>query len=209
MLILTLVLLGFMIATTVFARSTRAIALPPVWVTFLLAWFTAVAGWAERDHFRVEAYSIPLGLALLAVGIIAMRPVKDAEPSFEGWPIGFEGSWRLLTPGIIVTLIPSVLATVTGNDQQTPRAILVIAIALIAILIGNLRKLAAPFILGLVALPVEILLVFAIQIGDRIQATTWWITLATAGIVILVLAISSERGSTGDRGVAARMRDLK
>ena len=207
MLILALVLLGFMITTTVFARSTRTITLPPVWVTFLLAWFTAVAGWAERDHFRVEAYSIPLGLALLAVGIIAMRPVKDAEPSFAGWPIGYEGSWRLLTPGILVTLVPSVLAT--GTDPRTERAILVIALALIAILIGNLRKLAAPFILGLIALPIEILIVFAVQIGEKIQPTTWWITLATAGIVILVLAISSERGSTGDRGVAARMRDLK
>jgi hypothetical protein len=207
MLILTLAVLGLMIATVVVARSDRALILPPVWVTFVLAWFTAVAGWAERDLFRVEAFSIPLGLGLLAAGIIAMRPVKDAAPGLTAWPIGYERSWPLLAPGIIVTLLPSALAT--GTDPQTLRAILVIALALIAILIGNLRKLAAPFILGLIALPIEILIVFAVQIGDKIQATTWWITLATAGAVLLVLAVSSERGSSGDRGVAARMRDLR
>lgn len=205
MLILASALLALMIVTVVIGRSARAMTLPPVWVTFLVAWFTAVAGWAERDHFRVEAYSLPLGLALLAAGIIAMRPVKDAVPSFTAWPIGHEGSWRLLAPGIGVTLLPSTLAT--GTDPQTWRAILVIALALVAILIGNLRKLAAPFILGIVALPIENLMVILVQ-GNRIAPTTWWITLATAGIVILVLAVTSERGTTGG-GVAARLRDLK
>ena len=207
MLLLAVALLGLMIVTVVVARSTRTLTLPPVWVTFAVAWFTAVAGWAERDHFRVEAFSIPLGLSLLAAGIIAMRPVKDAAPSFSSWPIGFQGSWRLLTPGIIVTLLPSVLAT--GTDPQTWRAILVIALALIAILIGNLRKLAAPFILGIITLPVENLVVFLVQVGDKIDPAMWWITLATAGAVLLILAVTSERGSTGDRGVAARLRDLK
>jgi hypothetical protein len=207
MLVLALFVLAVMIVTVVVGRTARTVTLPPVWVTFVLAWFTAVAGWAERDHLRVEAFSIPLGLALLAAGIIAMRPVKEAEPSLTAWPIGYERSWSLLAPGIIVTLLPSALAT--GTDPETLRAILVIALALTAILIGNLRKLAAPFIIGLIALPIEILIVFAVQIGDKIQATTWWITLATAGAVLLVIAVSSERGSTGNRGVEARMRDLR
>ena len=58
-------------------------------------------------------------------------------------------------------------------------------------------------------LPIEILIVFAVQIGKTIQPTTWYITLATAGAVLLVIAVSSERNSSGDRGVAARLRDLK
>ena len=123
------------------------------------------------------------------------------------WPIGFTGSWRLLAPGIVVILLTSVMST--GTDPLTWRAILVIGLALVAILIGNLRKLAAPFILGIITLPIENLIVFAVQIGDKIEATTWWITLATAGAVLLVLAVSSERGSTGNRGVAARLRDLR
>jgi hypothetical protein len=206
---LALLLLALMIVTTVRARS-REVTLPPVWLTFVLAWCTAVASWSQRE-LRVEAYSLPLGLALLAVGIIAMRPLPaqtaDARPTLTAWPIGFSGSWRLLTPGIVVTLLPSILAT--GTDPRTERAILVIALALIAILIGSIRRLAAPFILGIIALPIENIVVFAVQIGRNIGALPWWITLATAGAVLLVIAVGSERRTGKDKGTAARLRDLR
>jgi hypothetical protein len=123
------------------------------------------------------------------------------------WPIGFAGSWRLLTPGIVVTFLPSILAT--GTDPQTLRAILVIALALVAILIGSLRRLGAPFLLGIIVLPIENITVFAAQIGHTISATSWWITLATAGAVLLVIAVTYERRSGGEKGVAARLRDLR
>ena len=218
LLVLSIAVLALMLVTAQRSR-TRATALPPVWFIFAVAWCTAVAGWSARE-LRVEAFSIPLGLALLAAGIIAMRPVKaphsealTAEAltpagTFTSWPIGYTGSWRLLAPGIVVTLFTSVLSTAT--DPRTERAILVIALALIAILVGNLRKLGAPFILGIIVLPIENIIVFAVQIGRNISAVHWWITLATAGAVLLVLAVTSERSATGARGgVAARLRDLK
>ncbi len=207
LLVLSLLLLALMIVTTARAR-TRPVTLPPVWFTFAVAWSTAVASWSQRE-LRVETFSLPLGLALLAVGIIAMRPASetvDARRSLNSWPIGFTGSWRLLAPGIIVTLLPSILAT--GTDPRTERAILVIALALIAILIGSLRRLAAPFILGIIALPIENIVVFAVQIGRNIGALPWWITLATAGAVLLVIAVGSERRSGRGQGAAARLRDL-
>jgi hypothetical protein len=121
--------------------------------------------------------------------------------------VGYAGSWWLLAPGIVVTILPSVLAT--GTDPQTLRAVLVIALALIAILVGSLRKLAAPFILGIIVLPLENITVFAVQVGQSIGAAPWWITLATAGAVLLVVSVTYERRDTGDRGVAARLRDLR
>jgi hypothetical protein len=206
---LALLVLALMIVTTVRARA-RAVTLPPVWVTFAVAWCTAVASWSQRE-LRVEAYSLPLGLALLAAGIIAMRPTPpqtaDARPTLNSWPIGFTGSWRLLAPGIVVTLLPSILAT--GTDPRTERAILVIALALVAILIGSMRRLAAPFILGIIALPLENIVVFAVQIGRNIGALPWWITLATAGAVLLVIAVGSERRTGKGKGAAARLRDLQ
>jgi hypothetical protein len=205
MFVLTLVLLAVMIATTVRAR-TGPVALPPVWFLFVVAWCTAVGGWSNRD-LRVEAFSVPLGLSLLAVGIIAMRGSQPSSRSLNAWPIGFSGTWRLLTPGIVVTFLPSILAT--GTDPQTLRAILVIALALLAILIGSLRRLGAPFLLGIIVLPLENITVFAAQIGHTISATSWWITLATAGAVLLVIAVTYERRSGGDKGVAARIRDLR
>jgi hypothetical protein len=136
-----------------------------------------------------------------------MRGTALPGRSLNSWPTGFSGSWPLLTPGIVVTFLPSILAT--GTDPQTLRAILVIALALVSILIGSLRKLGAPFLLGIIVLPLENITVFAAQIGHTISATSWWITLATAGAVLLVIAVTYERRSGGERGVAARLRDLR
>jgi len=210
--ILALYLLGFaylaLMLVTVVRSRTRAVTLPPVWVTFALAWCFMVASWSTRELLRVEAYSLPLGLALLAAGVIAMRKETVAVvPGPTSWPVGFHGSWRLLAPGIIVTLLPSILAT--GTDPQTLRAILVLGLALVSILIGSLRRLGAPFIIGLIVLPIENVVVFSVQVGRSIGATPWWITLATAGAVLLVIAVTSERRSAGQKGVAARLRDLR
>ncbi|MET0974364.1 MAG: hypothetical protein ABWX82_01680 [Leifsonia sp.] len=205
-------LLALVVLTAVRARR-HAVTLPPVWFVWAVAWCTAVAGWSEREILRVEGFSLPLGIALLAAGIAALVPVDGAVtpreaplPSLNAWPTGFRGSWWLLAPGLVAILLPSMLATAT--DPTTWRAILVIAIALASILIGAVRKLAAPFIIGLVVLPIENIIVFAVQIGRDIQSLPWWITLATAGAVLLVIAVTTERRTGADRGVAARLRDL-
>lgn len=199
-------LLAVMVATTVRAQS-RTVSLPPVWFMFALAWCTAVAGWSERQ-LRVEAFSLILGFALLTVGVLAMRhQALSARRRLNSWPVGYTGSWRLLAPGIIVTILPSAVAT--GTDPQTLRAILVIALALGAILVGSLHKLGAPFILGIIVLPLENITVFAVQVGHSISAAPWWITLATAGTVLLVVSVTYERRDAGSRSVAARLRDLR
>ncbi|WP_133163877.1 SCO7613 C-terminal domain-containing membrane protein [Cryobacterium zongtaii] len=203
--LLMVMMLGFMLVVSARAR-TRAVSLPPVWFLFVLAWCTAVAGWSERE-LRVEAFSIPLGLALLGAGVIGMRSGARAVPATLGsWPAGFAGSWRLLAPGIIVTFLPSVLAT--GTDPQTWRAILVMSLALTAILIGSTRRLAAPFLISLGVLPIEVIVVFTVQIGQTINPLLWWITLATIGAVMLVIAITSERKGAAGGGLSARLRDL-
>jgi hypothetical protein len=207
LMLLTLALLGFMLVIAARSRD-RAVSLPPVWFVFVLAWCTAVAGWSQRE-LRVEAFSLPLGLALLCAGVIAMRPVAPVvavAPTLTSWPTGFSGSWRLLAPGIIVTFLPSVLST--GTDPQTWRAILVMSLALAAILVGAVKRQAAPFILGLGVLPIEILVVFMVQIGQTINPLLWWITLATAGAVLLIIAITAERKGADGTAVTARMRDL-
>ena len=180
------VFLALALITVALARRGNVV-LPPFWFTYAVAWVTGVAGWSERD-LRVEVFSLPLGLAVLAAGIIAMRPpTVPVRATLSSWPVGFTGSWRLLAPGIVLTFLPSVLAT--GTDPQLYRPILVIAFALVAILVGSMRKLAAPFILGLVVLPIENIVVFAAQI-DR-----------TVGCDALVdHARHRGRGAARDRG---------
>jgi hypothetical protein len=49
-----------------------------------------------------------------------------------------------------------------------------------------------------------------VQFGQKIGATPWWISLATAGAVLFIIAVTYERrGKRGDGGIGARLRDLK
>ena len=50
--------------------------------------------------------------------------------------------------------------------------------------------------------------VFTVQLGRSIGAAPWWITLATAGAVLLVIAVTSERRVSNASATTARLRDL-
>lgn len=181
-------------------------ALPPVWFVFALAFITAVVAWSPRD-LRVEWFSLPLGLALLIAGAMHLRLPSGPRSTLGSWPRGAHGSWTLLAPGIVVSLSASIVATFT--DPLTWRAILVIVLALVAILVGARARLAAPFVLGVVVLPIENVSAFAVQIGRGIESMPWWITLAVVGAVLLILAVSYERRAGEAEGLAERLRDLR
>jgi len=76
-------------------------------------------------------------------------------------------------------------------------------------MIGAGRRLAAPFILGMIVLPIENVLVFSVQIGRGIASMPWWITLAVIGAVLLIIAVTYERRSGDADTVVARIRDLR
>ncbi|MGM7680221.1 SCO7613 C-terminal domain-containing membrane protein [Microbacterium sp. A94] len=204
-------LLALMLVAAVRAgRSGRAgqTTLPPVWFLFGVAFVTAVVAWSPRD-LRVEWFSLPLGLFLLAAGVHALRhaPADAGGGSVNSWPLGFRSSWALLAPGIVTMMSASIVATFT--DPLTWRAILVMVLALAAIMVGAGRRLAAPFILGMLVLPIENIFVFAVQIGRGVESMPWWITLAVIGAVLLIIAVTYERRSGDASTVAARIRDLR
>ena len=201
--------LGLLITMVVAVWREQSVAtvLPRAWVVFGLALGTAIVAWSPRD-LRVEWFSVPLGAMLLLAGVVAfVRGPGAASAPLHHWPMGRSGSWALLSPGIVVLVFASILATAT--DPQTWRAVLVMAFALVAILVGVRWRLAAPFVLGMIILPIENVLAFSVQIGRGIEAMPWWITLAVVGIVLLVIAVGSERRA-GDGGEpTARLRDLR
>lgn len=190
--------------------------LPPIPVLFLLAFVTSIVAWSTRE-LRVEWFSLPLGLFLLATGLVFREYIApsgvrmSAAPGTEQkrlltWPLGASGSWSILGPGAAITVLASIIATFT--DPQTWRAILVIVLALIGILWGARAKLRAPFLIGVIVLPVENIFVFAVQFGRGIESMPWWITLAVVGAVLLILAVTYERREGEDAGITARLRDL-
>lgn len=193
----------------------------PAALLFAIALVTAIVAWSPRE-LRVDVFSLPLGMMLTLTGALALA-TRGREGDAEGlpgagtrgprgpralarWPLGQRGSWPLLGPGITVTVLASILATFT--DPQTWRAILVMVIALIAMLVGARLRLAAPFVLGLIVLPIENVFVFAVQIGRGIDSMPWWITLATIGAVLLSIAVISEQRAGAQQGIVARLRDL-
>lgn len=187
-------------------RAERTV-LPPVWFLFAIAFVTAVVAWSPRD-LRVEWFSLPLGAFLLLAGIHALRRGQGAtEGGLNAWPAGQRGSWPLLAPGIITMMSASIVATFT--DPLTWRAILVMVLALAAIMVGAGRRLAAPFILGMIVLPIENVFVFSVQIGRGIASMPWWITLAVVGAVLLIIAVTFERRSGDADTMVARIRDLR
>lgn len=190
-------------------RRPRDMLIPPAWVLFGIAFITAIVAWSPRE-LRVEMFSLPLGVLLLVAGAVGLRGEADAGRRtlrLDDWPHGTRSSWWRLAPGLIVLLSASIVSTFT--DPLTWRAVLVMGLALAAILLGSARRLAAPFVIGLVVLPVENVFVFAVQIGRGIDSMPWWITLATVGAVLLIIAVAGERREGAGRGVAARMRDLR
>jgi hypothetical protein len=209
---LSLVLLVFMLVTVLRGLAAAAGApptiLPPTWVVFLAAWCVAVAGWSVRD-LNVEWFSLPLGLALVGAGVLVLRAgTPEQRGTLTSWPVGFTRSWAVLAPGIVVTVLPSVLAT--GTNPATWRAILVLGLALAALLLGALLRYAAPFVLSLVTFGVEILVILVvITFGREIDEVIFYVAAGAAGFILITVAIWFERRSRGDKENSARMRDLR
>lgn len=203
--LMVVLLLGMLL--TVLRGLRGATKLPPTWVIFLAAWCVGVAGWSVRD-LNVEWFSLPLGLALTAAGVLVLRAGAATGGTLTSWPVGFRRTWALLGPGIVVTLLPSVLAT--GTNPATWRAILVLALALVALLVGALRRYAAPFVLSLVTFAVEILVILVVlALGRDIDPVVFYVAAGSAGLILLIVGIWFERRSRAADGGSARMRDLR
>lgn len=197
-----------LVAATSWRLRRGPTTLPPVWFSFAIAFVTAIVAWSPRE-LRVEWFSLPLGLFLLAAGAVVLHSERNgaSTQSLNGWPGNWSGSWSLLAPGIVTTMLASIISTFT--DPLTWRAVLVMVLALIAILIGSRLKLAAPFLIGIVVLPIENVFVFLVQIGKGVESMPWWVTLAVIGAVLLIIAVTYERRQGDNAGIAARLRDLR
>lgn len=194
-----------------------AVVLPPGWFLWLAALAWAIGAWSTR-LLRVEMFALPVGLALTAMGLVALRaalrdddavaahPVAPVRSS-AGWPVGGRTSTLTLTPGALATLGPSVLAIWT--DPMTWRAVLVVVLALGFMLLGARELLRAPLVVGATTLPVAVLSVFAAQLGGTVSAGPWLLTLLAAGGLLLVLGIFAERRRSGQGAQDEQPRVLR
>ncbi|GAA1865220.1 hypothetical protein [Myceligenerans crystallogenes] len=208
--VLELALLALLVLGVRRLVAGRATGAAP-WVVWVCATLIAIAAWSPRE-LRVEAFSAPLGIALIAAGWIAMRGAQggtassDERPRLGRWPVGFAGSWPTLALGVLALVGPSVLSTAT--DPLTIRASAVVFVALMAVLAGSRLRLSAPFWLGVVTLGVEVVVVFA-KLGVGVSPLPWILTLVPAALVLLIIATLDERRTAASGGTAAYLRDLR
>lgn len=155
------------------------------WVAWAGGLLLAAATWVQLVDIGVEApepYTAPSALALLVVGLLALRRTPG------------RGSVETLLPGLLLAVVPSLL-WVLAQDPVSWRALLLGLVCLGLVLGGTRLGWQAPLLVGAVA---GALLVLR-ELAPYAAATPQWVLLAAAGALLLLVGITWER----------RVRDLR
>ncbi|MEX1078816.1 MAG: hypothetical protein WED09_06890 [Homoserinimonas sp.] len=173
------------------APFTRAVAVFGI----ALAAAVAVAGVSTGALDPIELGTVPLAIALLATGRIRLA----AEPGSR--------SWRTLAPAIIVILVPSLLATI--SEPELWRLVGLGVVSVTVLIVGAVRRLQAPFILGLVIALIHGFATFAPQVRAVYESQEWWLWAGLAGIVLVVVAIRYEKRIQSLKDAVGRIAALR
>jgi hypothetical protein len=130
---------------------------------------------ADAGITAPEPYVLPLAAVALVLGHLRRR----AEPS--------TGSWAAYGPGLVLALVPSLLASLGGTDLTRP--LLLGLAALAVLLVGARTGLRAPLAVG-----GTVLLVDALDLlGPYAAALPRWLSLGGAGALLLVVGATYEQ----------------
>lgn len=168
----------------------------------VLAWSTlgvlVLGGAAVLFPGDVEPFdlvTVPIGAALIGAGAIRM----SRSPAL--------GSWPALGPGLAVLLLPALLADFT--DPELWRLIALGVVAALAVVVGAVRRLQAPLLLGGAVLLVHAIAQLWPWITWLYEAVWWWLWLGVAGVILVALAATYERQLRLARGVVRTITDLR
>ncbi|MBM7830344.1 hypothetical protein JOE59_001049 [Agromyces cerinus] len=147
----------------------------------------------QLDPFDLVTAS--LGVALIGVGWFRMRRSPEL------------GSWPALGPGLGVLLVPPFFADFT--DPQLWRIVTLGIVAVVVLVLGAVRRLQAPLLLGGAVLLVHALVQLWPWITDLYEAVWWWLWLGIAGVLLVVLAATYERQLRLARGTIRSIAALR
>ncbi|WP_028047808.1 SCO7613 C-terminal domain-containing membrane protein [Cellulomonas sp. URHE0023] len=146
---------------------------------------SAVAALSRTWAVPHDAVLVVLGLIVLLVGGVRMR----TRPA--------TATWLAFGPGLALALgVPTLTALATGT---TWRVGVVIAGGILAVVVGAVRRWQAPFVVGSLALLVQLVVQLAPVTREAIGGLGWWPVLALGGAALLGLGLTYER----------RLRDAK
>lgn len=170
-----------------FAVLRVAIALPRAgfWTHPLLGSTAGIAsglvGAAALCSGRIDpfdAVTAMVGLSLIAAG--TLRLARSTVRS----------SWPALGPGLVVLLVPSLLADV----HAVPWRLFALGVAALLVMLAGIRfRLQAPFLIGAAVLVVHGLVQLWPVVAQNYGRVWWWLWLAVAGVLLIVIAATYER----------------
>ncbi len=169
----------------------RVLALAGLVVGGLVAAILVVAGAADP----VETVTVPIAVALLVVG--ARRLIRDATA----------GSTQHLSPGLLVLLVPPLLADLGPSPAWRIVGLGVLALA--TLLTGARLRLRAPFLIGAGVLLVHAVAQLWPWIREASTTVPWWAWAGIGGVVLIAVAARYERRIRDVKGVAARVSALR
>ncbi|MYV96734.1 hypothetical protein GT354_00270, partial [Streptomyces sp. SID3343] len=146
------------------------------------------AYWVRMALFGVEhpeAYTLPLGFALLTEGLLRRRAKPDTN------------SWAAYGGPIAVLLLPSLPSALTRGDPVLP-SLLGLA-AIVTLLLGARFRLQAPLFQGAAVLTTVTLVHLLPHLAPVYNAVPRWAILATTGLLLILTGAGYER----------RLRNLK
>ncbi|SDN03695.1 SCO7613 C-terminal domain-containing membrane protein [Streptomyces wuyuanensis] len=173
---LVLALAGVVAAGTAVRAERRPLAGYVAAVLFVTAtWVRLAASGVDVP----EAYTLPVSVPALAVGVLRRR--RDPSAS----------SWVAYGPGLAATLAPSLLAA--WGDTDWPRPLLLGIAALGVTLAGARLRLRAPLLLGGLTLALDALHELAPYVVQVVDALPRWLPPALAGLLLLAVGATYEQ----------------
>ncbi|PRY49694.1 hypothetical protein LY71_105138 [Geodermatophilus tzadiensis] len=151
-----------------------------------------VASWIAAAGAEIrtpEVYTLPAAAGLLLLAVPALR---------SGAP-----SWAAEGAALAVALVPS--AVVVVADPTAVRLTVVVVAAAALTVAGTLTHRQAPFVVGAGAL----VLVVAGRLGPYAPLVPRWVTLATVGLVLLVVGATYERRRQQAREAVAWVAQMR
>ncbi len=165
------------------------------WLAIAYATIVAGVGLVTGALDPVEGGSIPLAVALIASGVVRL----DESEKPRSWP------W--LGPGVILLLVPSLIATI--DDRPLWRLVGIGVVGVAVIVVGVTRRLQAPFVIASVLVLVHAIATFAPQIRSVYESVAWWLWLGVGGVILTVLAARYEQRLKNLRDVVERIGSLR
>ncbi|MDT0202535.1 SCO7613 C-terminal domain-containing membrane protein [Nocardioides sp. AE5] len=178
---------GVLMAITALVNAHRR------WVAWGALALLTLAQWLRLEQVGVdvvEAYTLPLAVVLLVVGVVTMA----RRPQM--------GSLRALGTGLVLATMPSLLLAL--GDPVSLRALLLGIGCSVAVMAGAALRWSAPIIIGGVAGAMLVIRELA-----HVDVIPQWLVIGLIGLTLIVVGATWERSLAQVKDAADRLRHLR